>query len=46
MSIGASTIGELALAAQPPAVAATARKPPRKRITVARSDTVAQPEPR
>jgi hypothetical protein len=46
MSLGASAIGELAIGAQASLASATTRKPPRKRVAVARSDTVAQPEPR
>jgi hypothetical protein len=45
MSLGVFAIGELPLAAQVSA-AAQARKPPRKRVAVAKSDTVTQPEPR
>lgn len=45
MSLGAFAIGELALAAQVSAAIRTT-KPPRKRVAVAKSDTVTQPEPR
>ena len=45
MSLGAVSIGEVPLAAQPMA-ATSSGKPPPKRTTVAKADTVAQPEPR
>ena len=45
MSIAAYAIGELAIAAQVSAAIRTT-KPPRKRVAVAKSDTVTQPEPR
>jgi hypothetical protein len=45
MSLGTFAIGELPIAAQVSAAIRTT-KPPRKRVTVAKSDTVTQPEPR
>ena len=44
MSIAATAIAEAPIAGQTPA--SPARKPPRNRQTVAKADTVAQPEPR
>jgi hypothetical protein len=45
MSIAQAAVGELPIAAQVSAAIRTT-KPPRKRVTVAKSDTVTQPEPR
>lgn len=45
MSLGAASIGEIPLAAQP-VPATSSSKPPPKRTTVARADAVTQPEPR
>jgi hypothetical protein len=45
MSIGAQANGEAPIAAQTPATSLSSRPPP-KRISVAKTDTVAQPEPR
>lgn len=46
MSLGAVSIGEAPLASQPAAATSTGKPPPKKRTTVAKADTAAQPEPR
>ena len=47
MSIAASAISELALAAQSSSSSSTTTtKPPKKRLAIAKADIVQQPEPR
>lgn len=46
MSLSASAISELPLAAQPASTSTTTTKPPKKRLLTARADVVQQPEAR
>ncbi|HEX5257587.1 MAG TPA: hypothetical protein VFW35_02265 [Sphingomicrobium sp.] len=46
MSLSASAISELPLAAQPASTSTTTSRPPRKRLLTAKADLVQQPEAR
>jgi hypothetical protein len=46
MSIGALSIGDHPVAGQAAEVAASTNKPPPRRTTTAKSDAIAQPDPR